>query len=236
MIPGMVWAWISPAVNGCGGAVVVGLLLLDSVGGSPDDSGRGFVGRCCGSLSLDSVWSSWAWIPFGLALDDSGVNGCGGAVVGLLLLDSVGGSPDDSGRGFVGRCCGSLAGFCLESVAVVALSLDSVWSPWPWISPAVNGCGGGSLVCRKNHQQNERTTRQRKSNEQIIVCVGLALDDSGHGVGVDFSSWEPCGGGVAVVALSLDSVWSPWAWLPRWILFGVRGRGFRLALLSMIQA
>ena len=51
-------------------------------------------------------------------------------MVGLLLLDSVGGSPDDSGRGFVGRCCGSLAGFCLESVAVVALSLDSLWSSW----------------------------------------------------------------------------------------------------------
>ena len=42
------------------------------------------------ALSLDSVWSSWPWIPFGLALDDSGVNGCGGAVVvGLLLLDSL---------------------------------------------------------------------------------------------------------------------------------------------------
>ena len=35
-----------------------------------------------------------AWIPFGLALDDSGVNGCGGAVVG---------SPDDSGRGLCSR-------------------------------------------------------------------------------------------------------------------------------------
>ena len=33
----------SPAGNGCGGAVVVGSLLLDSVGGSPDDSGRGVV-------------------------------------------------------------------------------------------------------------------------------------------------------------------------------------------------
>ena len=62
------------------------------------------------ALSLDSVWSLWPWIPFGLALDDlrglalgllpddlrglalddPGVNGCGGAVVvGLLLLDSV---------------------------------------------------------------------------------------------------------------------------------------------------
>ena len=29
------------------------------------------------ALSLDSLWSSWAWILFGLALDDSGVNGCG---------------------------------------------------------------------------------------------------------------------------------------------------------------
>ena len=53
--------------------------------------GRGFVGRCCGSL------------------DDPGVNVCGVAVVGFLLLDSVGGSPDDSGHG-VGF---ALAGFCL---------------------------------------------------------------------------------------------------------------------------
>ena len=37
----------SPAGNRGGGAVVVGLLLLDSVGGSPDDSGRGFVGGVC---------------------------------------------------------------------------------------------------------------------------------------------------------------------------------------------
>ena len=91
------------------------------------------------ALSLDSVWSPWAWIPFGFALDDSGVNGCGGAVVALSFV--------------------------------------------------------------------ERTTRQRKSNEQTIVCVGLALDDSGHGVGVDFSSWEPCGCAVAVGFLLLDSVW-----------------------------
>ena len=32
------------------------------------------------------------------------------------------------------------------------------------------------------------------------------------------------------VALSLDSLWSPWPWsLSRWILFGVRGRGRSLA-------
>ena len=48
------------------------------------------------------------------------------------------------------------------------------------------------------------------------------------------------------VALSLDSVWSPWPWsLSRWILFGVRGfclavalddlRGLALGLLSMIK-
>ena len=64
--------------------------------GSPDDSGRGVV--------------ALSWILFGVrGLKDSGtvaavlsmiqaVNGYGGAVVvGSLLLDSVGGSPDDSG-------------------------------------------------------------------------------------------------------------------------------------------
>ena len=120
------------------------------------------------ALSLDSLWSSWPWIPFGLALDDSGVNGCGGGVV--------------------------------------APSLDSVWSSWAWISPAVNGCGGGSLVCRKNHQQNERTTRQRKSNDQTIVCMGLAIACSFRGF---------CLESVAV-APSLDSLWSSWS------LFGGR--------------
>ena len=110
------------------------------------------------------------------------------------------------------------------------LSLDSVWIPFGF---ALDDSGRGVVAL----SFVERTTRQRKSNEQTIVCVGLALDDSGRGVGVDFSSWEPCGGGVVVGFLSLDSLWSSWAWsLSRWILFGVRGRGFRLALLSMIQA
>ncbi len=67
--------------------------------------------------------------------------------------------------------------------------------------------------------------------------MGLALDDSGHGVGVDFSSWEPCGGGVVVGFLLLDSVWSSWAWsLSRWILFGVRGFCLAVALVFMIRA
>ena len=89
----------------------------------------------------------------------------------------------------------------VDSWAVaVALSLDSVWSSWPWIpfglaldDSGVNGCGGGSLVCRKNHQQNERTTRQRKSNEQTIVCMGLAIACSFRGFSLEFvdSVW-PC--------------------------------------------
>ena len=51
-------------------------------------------------------------------------------------------------------------------------------------------------------------------------CLAFALDDSGRGpcsrFGVDFSSWEPCGGAVVVGLLLLDSLWSSW------ILFGGR--------------
>ena len=97
------------------------------------------------ALSLDSLWSSW--ILFGgspddlrgLALDDPGVNGCGFSSCERLR-----------------RCRGgglALAGFCLEFVGVVALSLDSLWSSWPWIpfglaldDPGVNGCGGAVVV------------------------------------------------------------------------------------------
>ena len=133
----------------------------------------------------------------------------------------------------------------VDSWAVaVALSLDSVWSSWPWIpfglaldDSGVNGCGGGSLVCRKNHQQNERTTRQRKSNEQTIVCMGLAIACSFRGFSLEFvdSVWRSlpddlrglalddpgvngCGGAVVVGLLLLDSLWSSW------ILFGGRSR------------
>ena len=116
---------------------------------------------------------------------------------------------DDSGHG-VGVDFSSWEP-CGGGVVVGFLSLDSVWSSWPWIpfglaldDSGVNGCGGGSLVCRKNHQQNERTTRQRKSNEQTIFCMGLAIACSFRGF-----SLESVG-----VALSLDSVWSPWAWIP----------------------
>ena len=93
MIPGMVWAWISPAGNRAAVAWwwAFSCWILFGVRGR----GRSLAGFCLESvavvaLSLDSLWSSWAWILFGLALDDPGVNGCGGAVVvGLLLLDSV---------------------------------------------------------------------------------------------------------------------------------------------------
>ena len=83
--------------------------------------------------------------------------------------------------------------------------VDSVWR-WLWWSLALalpsmicgallslwrgfsswEPCGGGSLVCRKNHQQNERTTRQRKSNEQTIVCMGFAIACSFRGFSLEF--------------------------------------------------
>ena len=96
-------------------------VALDDLRGlALDDSRHGLCSRF-GVVALRSLPDDLR----GLALDDPGVNGCGGAVVvGLLLLDSVGGSPDDSGRGFVGRCCGSLAGFSLEFVDSVGGSPD----------------------------------------------------------------------------------------------------------------
>ena len=54
------------------------------------------------ALSLDSLWSSWPWIPFGLALDDPGVNGCGFSSCERLRRWRGGGL--------------ALAGFCLDSV------------------------------------------------------------------------------------------------------------------------
>ena len=78
-------------------------------------------------------------------------------------------------------------------------------------SPAVNGAAVAlSFV--------ERTTRQRKSNEQTIVCMGLALDDSACG----FSRRERlrrCFAGFRL-AVALDD--SGRGLCSRWILFGCR--------------
>ena len=63
------------------------------------------------ALSLDSVWSSWPWIPFGLALDDSRRGLCS-----RFGVDSPAGN-----RAAVAWSL-ALAGFSLEFVAV-----DSVW-------------------------------------------------------------------------------------------------------------
>ena len=57
---------------------------------------------------------------------------------------------------------------------------------WAWISPAVNGAAVAWSVLLESVAVDswavavalsfvERTTRQRKSNEQTIVCMGLAL-------------------------------------------------------------
>ena len=124
----------------------------------------------------------------------------------------------------------------VDSWAVaVALSLDSVWSSWPWIpfglaldDSGVNGCGGGSLVCRKNHQQNERTTRQRKSNEQTIVCMGLAIACSFRGfclaVALDDSRRGLCSRFGVVALRSLPDDLRGLALHGLGVVFGVRPR------------
>ena len=73
------------------------------------------------ALSLDSLWSSWPWIPFGLALDDSGHGLCS-----RFGVDSPAGNR-----------------------AAVALSLDSVWSSWPWILFGLALDDSGNGLCSR---------------------------------------------------------------------------------------